>query len=53
MKEQLHIEAALIPGGGGVFDVKTDGDLIYSKHETDRFPSDEEIIDSLRRRVAG
>jgi selT/selW/selH-like putative selenoprotein len=37
----------LIKGGGGVFDVVVDGTLIYSKHETDRFPTDDEILSQL------
>jgi selT/selW/selH-like putative selenoprotein len=34
----------LIGGSGGVFDVTLDGKLIFSKHEQDRFPTDEEIV---------
>jgi selenoprotein W-related protein len=37
----------LIEGSGGVFDVKVDGKLIYSKHQTGRFPEDEEILSQL------
>ena len=37
----------LIEGGGGIFDVKKDGELIYSKHETGRFPEHDEITDML------
>ncbi len=33
----------LIGGGGGVFDVVVDGRLIYSKHQTGRFPEPGEI----------
>jgi len=35
----------LIKGGGGIFDVKCDGRLIYSKLNTkgQRFPNDREI----------
>ena len=35
----------LIKGGGGIFDVKCDGKLIYSKLNTkgQRFPNDGEI----------
>ena len=42
------MEAKLIRGGGGVFDVVVDGKRIYSKQETGRFPQDEEILAQLR-----
>jgi selT/selW/selH-like putative selenoprotein len=38
----------LIAGGGGIFDVAVDGRRIYSKHDTGRFPTDEEVISQLR-----
>ena len=40
----------MIRGDNGIFDVVVDGDLIYSKHDTGSFPSDDEIIDSLKGR---
>jgi selenoprotein W-related protein len=36
-------EIKLIPGGGGVFEVQLNGDLIFSKKELGRFPEDGEI----------
>lgn len=33
----------LVPGSGGVFEVKVDGKLRYSKRQTGRFPTDAEI----------
>jgi selT/selW/selH-like putative selenoprotein len=39
----------MVKGGGGIFDVVVDGVLIYSKHETDRFPTDAEILSQLSR----
>jgi selT/selW/selH-like putative selenoprotein len=38
----------LIPGGGGIFDVAVDGRQIYSKHDTGRFPTDDEIVSQLK-----
>ena len=38
------MKAKLIQGSGGVFDVKVDGKLIYSKRATGRFPEDDEIF---------
>lgn len=37
----------MIEGSGGIFDVKVDGKLIYSKHQTGQFPSHDEIISQL------
>jgi selenoprotein W-related protein len=42
------VKAALIEGRGGVFDVVVDGKLIYSKHETGRFPEHEEVLSHLK-----
>ncbi len=37
------MNASLIAGGGGVFDVVVDGRLVFSKHETGRFPDAGEV----------
>ncbi len=34
----------LIDGSGGVFEVKVDGKLIYSKKATGRFPENDEVF---------
>jgi selenoprotein W-related protein len=47
IKQELGIEATLIPGGGGIFDVEIEGRRIYSKRETGRFPTPEEILAKL------
>jgi predicted Rdx family selenoprotein len=41
------IQAQDIPGGKGQFDVLRDGELIFSKHETGRFPENGEILAAL------
>jgi len=41
------VQAELIKGGGGVFDVTADGALIYSKHRTGRFPENAEVLQAL------
>lgn len=33
----------LIPGSGGVFEVKVDDQLVFSKEKTDRFPNPGEL----------
>ncbi len=42
------MQAELIKGSGGVFDVTVDGVLIYSKHRTGRFPDNAEVVQALR-----
>ena len=37
-------------GGGGVFDVVVDGELLFSKHDEGRFPENAEIVDAIRAR---
>jgi selenoprotein W-related protein len=47
IREARGIEAELVGGDNGVFDVVADGKLIYSKHKTGRFPDPEEILAKL------
>ncbi|MAI81035.1 MAG: hypothetical protein CL917_18995 [Deltaproteobacteria bacterium] len=47
IEEVTQIQAKLIKGGSGVFDVRVDGRLIYSKSETGRFPEHEEVLKKL------
>lgn len=42
------MDAELIRGTGGVFDVRADGTLIFSKGEHGRFPHDGEVEALLR-----
>ncbi len=39
----VKIEIEQIPSGNGVFDVALDGNLLYTKYETGRFPTPGEI----------
>lgn len=50
MKEELQLEAELLRGDGGVFDVVVDGDLLFSKHQAGRFPEEQEIVAALAAR---
>jgi selenoprotein W-related protein len=47
IRKAVGVDAQLIPGGGGIFDVAVDGRRIYSKHETGQFPTDQEIVSQL------
>lgn len=48
IRAEFGIEADLIKGGGGVFDVTVDGSCVFSKHEMGRFPENDEILARLR-----
>ena len=50
LRRELGVEARLIQGDDGVFDIVADGDLVYSKHATGRFPEEREIVEALRSR---
>jgi predicted Rdx family selenoprotein len=41
------IQASDIPGGKGQFDVIRDGETVFSKRETGRFPGHDEILAAL------
>jgi selT/selW/selH-like putative selenoprotein len=48
LSRDLGLDAELVKGERGVFDVLADGRLIYSKHATGRFPEDSEIVEAIR-----
>jgi len=48
IKAETNIEADLVRGGGGIFDVMVDGERIFSKKSEGRFPEDAEILALLR-----
>jgi len=50
IKDSLGIDAELIEEGGGIFDVKVDGELVFSKRELDRFPKPGEVVDAIQLR---
>jgi selenoprotein W-related protein len=43
LKEAYSATTKLIEGSKGIFDVKVDGRLVYSKHQTQRFPEQGEL----------
>ena len=45
-------EVALVPGTGGVFDVRLNDELIYSRKEAGRFPESKELKQLVRDRIA-
>jgi selenoprotein W-related protein len=49
IKQQIEaVEIKFIEGSGGAFEVKKDGQLIFSKREKGRFPESDEIISLLK-----
>ncbi len=45
-------EVALIPGVGGIFEVRVDGATVWSRKEKKRFPELKELKQLIRDRVA-
>jgi len=49
LKHEFQVDSSLEAGGGGVFDVSVDGQLLFRKHdEGGRFPNPGEIGERLR-----
>lgn len=48
-KNKVSVE--LIKGGGGVFEVVVDGDSLYSKKETGRFPQYREVVGLIEQKI--
>lgn len=42
---------SLIPSSGGVFEVKLDDDLLFSKKELDRFPEEDEVQKLVKEKM--
>lgn len=49
LKQAFGVQAKLVEGSGGVFDVTVDGQLVYSKHDTGRFPDDGEVVEIIQK----
>jgi selenoprotein W-related protein len=45
-------EVALIPGTGGIFEVRLDGEVLFSRKQEGRFPELKELKQLIRDRVA-
>jgi len=49
--EQELAGITLVPGRGGVFDVRLDGEIVFSHGETGRFPEPRELKGLLREKL--
>jgi selenoprotein W-related protein len=48
LKDKYELEDVnLVPSSGGAFEVSFDGELIYSKLKTGRFPEEKELTDAI------
>lgn len=45
-------ELALVPGLGGVFEVRLNGELLFSRAQNGRFPESKELKQLVRDRIA-
>jgi selenoprotein W-related protein len=45
-------EVALVPGSGGVFEVRLDGEVLFARAEAGRFPESKELKQLVRDRVS-
>ena len=41
----------LIPAGGGCFELTVNGDLLYSKLKTGKFPDEDEMVETVGKRL--
>jgi len=49
---QSHLsEVTLKPSSGGIFDITVDGELVFSKHQSGRFPEKDEVIRLVGERI--
>ncbi len=49
MSKTLGVEANLVPGRNGIFDVIVDGKLVFSKFDSGRFPDPGEVASKLKQ----
>lgn len=49
IKKEFGITPKLIPGSKGIYDIIVDEKTIFSKHQTKRFPDNDEIIKLIKK----
>lgn len=49
MREAFGVEAKLVPGGNGIFDVIVDEKRVFSKYDAGRFPEPGEVVSKLKQ----
>ena len=48
LKQEPNLTVELIQGDRGVFDVRRDGEIVFSKKREGRFPTAAEILERIR-----
>jgi selT/selW/selH-like putative selenoprotein len=51
LKKNFGVDAAIIKGSHGIFDVKVEGKTVYSKDETGRFPEPGEVSALIKEKA--
>ena len=49
-KQQIR-DLKLVPGSGGCFELTADGELLYSKLQTGKFPDEQALVDKVGTRM--
>ena len=44
-------EFLLVPGAGGSFEIRIDGQLVFSKLQTGHFPGNDDMVDLISARL--
>ncbi|MCP4022414.1 MAG: hypothetical protein GY729_11270 [Desulfobacteraceae bacterium] len=48
IKNELNLNAQIVPGSNGIYDVVVNDNIIFSKHKENRFPENNEILNMLK-----
>jgi len=49
--KQKITELKLIPASGGAFELSLNGDLVYSKLKTGKFPDEEKMVEAVGKHL--
>ncbi len=49
-KQRIN-DLKLVPGSGGCFELTVDGELLYSKLHTGRFPDEKAMVEAVGKRL--
>ncbi|TSA10922.1 MAG: hypothetical protein D4R73_04735 [Deltaproteobacteria bacterium] len=53
IKAAFNIEPVLIKGDGGVFDVRVDGEILFSRKALGFFPEPDEVVNKIGEILRG
>lgn len=49
IEKELGLTSAFVPGGGGIFEVRLDGELVFTNERRGGVPSAEHVIAALQK----